>query len=249
MAKQPKEIARFNELWKIDEATLRKMAKKELNKARVRLQRLAAATGGREEKWSYSARYAKYEIIRPFINESGNVSINTKDLDKEKLINAIMRGETFNSMATTVKGNFKAIQKEIEEEKHKGGDENTLERRKKMWDIASRIGAFDVFDPSNEEEETDIYRIILDADERNLTIDEFEAYLTKLLNINPFDVWGNTDTEAWALRTKKRRAIRHTKDTRLIHNDDDSYSTVPNSDKGNVWDAIVELADEVFGKG
>ena len=249
MAKQPKDVQRFNTLWGLDVSTLQRMAKKELNKARVRLQRLNNATGGRDEKLSYSARYAKNEVIKPFINTSGNVSLSTSGLDKSQLINAIMRGESFNAMATTVKMNFNAIQKEVEAEKHKGGDENTLERRKKMWDIANRIGAFDVFDPSNEEESTDIYRIILDAEKRHLTDDEFEEYLTALMNADPFDLWGEADKKAWSLRTKKRQAIRHTKDNKLIHYDDDSYGMRPDGDKGNVWDAIVELADEVFGKG
>ena len=249
MAKQPKDVKRFNELWALDLATLQRMAKKELNKARVRLQRLSAATGGRDEKLSYSARYAKSEVIRPFINSSGNVSLSTKGLNKSQLINAIMRGESFNAMATTVKMNLAAIKTEVDIEKRKGGDENTLERRKRMWDIASRIGAFDVFDPSNEEENTDIYRIILDAESKNMTDDEFENFLTRLMNASPFDLWGDDDKAKWSLRTKKRQAIRHTKDKKLIHNDDDSYGIRPDSDKGNVWDAIVELADEVFGKG
>lgn len=246
MAKKPKDVQRFNELWALDLPTLQRMAKKELNKARVRLQRLNAATGGRDEKLSYSARYAKSEVIKPFINSSGNVSLSTKGLDKAKLINAIMRGESFNAMATTVAKNKAAIKVEVDIEKHKGGDENTLERRKRMWDIANRIGAFDIFDPSNEEESTDIYRIILDAESKNLTDDEFESFLTNLMNASPFDMWGDDDKAKWSLRTKKRQAIRHTKDNKLIHNDDDSYSMRDNS---SVWDANVELADAVFGKG
>ena len=249
MAKQPKDVQRFNTLWGLDITTLQRMAKKELNKARVRLQRLNEATGGRDEKLSYSARYAKSEVIKPFLNASGNVSLSTSGLDKSQLINAIMRGESFNSMATTVKMNFNAIKKEVEVEKHKGGTEYTLEHRKKMWDIANRIGAFDVFDPSNEEENTDIYRIILDAEKRRLTDEEFEEYLTALMNVDFFDLWDNVDKTKWSLVTKKRQAIRHTKDKKLIHYDDDTYGMRPDGDKGNVWDAIVELADEVFGKG
>lgn len=246
MAKKPKDVQRFNVLWGLDLATLQRMAKKELNKARVRLQRLIAATGGREEKWSYSARYAKNEVIKPFLNSRGNVSLSTKGLNKAQLINAIMRGESFNAMATTVAKNKAAIKVEVDIEKHKGGDENTLERRKRMWDIASKIGAFDVFDPSNEEENTDIYRIILDAESKNMTDDEFENFLTRLMNASPFDMWGDDDKAKWSLRTKKRQAIRHTKDNKLIHNDDDSYSM---RDDASLWDAIVELADDIFGKG
>lgn len=246
MAKKPKDVQRFNVLWALDLPTLQRMAKKELNKARVRLQRLIAATGGREEKWSYSARYAKNEVIKPFLNSSGNVSLSTKGLNKAQLINAIMRGESFNAMATTVAKNKANIKVEVDIEKRKGGDENTLERRKRMWDIASRIGAFDVFDPSNEEENTDIFRIILDAESKNLTDDEFESFLTNLMNASPFDMWGEDDKAKWSLRTKKRQAIRHTKDNKLIHNDDDSYSV---KDNPSIWDAIVELADDVFGKG
>lgn len=247
MAKKPKDVQRFNALWALDLPTLQRMAKKELNKARVRLQRLIAATGGREEKWSYSARYAKNEVIKPFINASGNVSLSTKGLGKAQLINAIMRGESFNAMATTVAKNKAAIKVEVDIEKRKGGDENTLERRKRMWDIASKIGAFDVFDPSNEEENTDIYRIILDAESKNMTDDEFENFLTRLMNASPFDLWGDDDKATWSLRTKKRQAIRHTKDTKLRHNDDDSYGM--RDDNASLWDAIVELADDVFGKG
>ena len=246
MAKQPKDVKRFNELWALDLATLQRMAKKELNKARVRLQRLIAATGGREEKWSYSARYAKNEVIKPFINASGNVSLSTKGLGKAQLINAIMRGESFNAMSTTVAKNKAAIKTEVDIEKRKGGDENTLERHKRMWDIASRIGAFDVFDPSNEEENTDIFRIIMDAESKNMTDDEFESFLTDLMNASPFDMWGVDDKATWSLRTKKRQAIRHTKDNKLKHNDDDSYGMRDNT---SLWDAIVELADDVFEKG
>lgn len=246
MAKKPKDVQRFNALWALDLATLQRMAKKELNKARVRLQRLIAATGGREEKWSYSARYAKNEVIKPFLNSSGNVSLSTKGLNKSQLINAIMRGESFNAMATTVAKNKAAIKVEVDIEKHKGGDENTLERRKRMWDIANKIGAFDVFDPSNEEENTDIYRIILDAESKNMTDDEFENFLTRLMKASPFDMWGEDDKATWSLRTKKRQAIRHTKDNKLVHNDDDSYSM---KDDASLWDAIVELADDIFGKG
>lgn len=188
-AKIPADVERFNQLVGLDVNTLQAMAKKELNKARVRLQRLNKWSGGKEELLSYSARTAK-GLIEPFTNKAGNVSLGTAGFDKGTLINAIMRGEKFNAMATTVKANKIKLK---EEEKTYGMTEDQLERRKKLWDIASKSGIFDYYDPSNQDENEDVYRFILEAEENGMTDDEFEQFLQGkiIIKADPFSVWGN----------------------------------------------------------
>ena len=187
-AKVPADVERFNQLIGLDAKTLEAMAKKELNKARVRLQRLNKWTGGKDELLSYSARSAK-GIIEPFLNKAGNVTLGTSGFNKATLINAIIRGERFNSMATTVKGNKAKLK---EEEDEYGLTKAQLIRRKRLWDIAAKSGIFDYYDPSNQEENEDVYRFILEAEENGLDDDEFEAFLSGkiIVKADPFTAWG-----------------------------------------------------------
>jgi hypothetical protein len=214
--KQPADVKRFNELFSMTEGDLQKLAKRELNKARVRLQRLTAWSGGKDEKLSYSARAAK-ALIEPYLNRRGNVSLKTKGLGKAQLINAIMRGESFNKMATSVKANKAALQAELKLEKHKGMTLDEVERRKRYWDIANKSGIFDFYDPSDEEEEQDVYHFILDAEEENMTDEEFKEYLEshmKKNKDNPFDQWGAVkkwERTKWETQSPKRKKTRSTK--------------------------------------
>ena len=187
-AKIPADVERFNQLIGLDVNTLQAMAKKELNKARVRLQRLNKWSGGKEELLSYSARTAK-GLIEPFTNKAGNVSLSTTGFNKATLINAIIRGEKFNAMTTTVKANKAKLE---EEEDTYGLTAAQLIRRKRLWDIASKSGIFDYYDPSNQEESEDVYRFILEAEENGMTDDEFEQFLQGkiIIKADPFSAWG-----------------------------------------------------------
>lgn len=178
MVKQPKDVERHQELMSYDINDLREMARSELGKAKSREMRLSAATGGDTSKLSYSARTAA-GIISPFTTKSGHISTKVTGFDKGTLINAIMRAETYNAAATTIAANANAL---TQEERAYGMTQEELERRKSLWDIASRSGIMDFFESSDQEAETDVYSMILRAEDEEMTDDEFEAYLTEQMS-------------------------------------------------------------------
>jgi hypothetical protein len=190
-SKVPADVARRMALVGDDQATLQQKAKKELHKARVRLDRLLKSVNGDTDKLSYNAKIA-IGILSPFMNkEQTKVSERVTGYNKDVLINAIMRAEKFNAAATTVTKNRAAVEKE---QRSSGLTKTELERRKRYWRIANYAGLLDFFAASDANEDEDVYRIVTEAEEQNLSDEEFTRLVHEKINKKRgtgFDMWGN----------------------------------------------------------
>lgn len=197
-AKVPADIARRMSLVGYDQQQLEQMAKKELHKARVRLDRLMKSIGGNTDKLSYNAKIA-IGILSPFMNkEQTKVSERVTGYNKDVLINAIMRAEKFNAAGTTVAKNRAAVKKE---QKTSGLSADELERRKRYWKIAADNGLLDFYEASDINEEEDAYRIISNAEEMDLTDEEFTRLVREKVGKRAaakFDIWGENITNEYS---------------------------------------------------
>lgn len=208
-SKVPADVARRMSLVGEDQTTLQQMAKKELHKARVRLDRLLKSVGGNTDKLSYNAKIA-IGILSPFMNkEQTKVSERVTGYNKDVLINAIMRAEKFNAAATTVAKNKAAVKKE---QRSSGLTAAELEKRKRFWKIANDEGLLDFFISSDPDEEEDVYRIVTQAEEQNLSDEEFIKLVREKINKKRgtgFDMWGNNInndyTNTWGENVLKTR--------------------------------------------
>lgn len=194
-AKVPADIARRMSLVGFDQQQLEKMAKKELHKARVRLDRLMKSVGGNTDKLSYNAKIA-IGILSPFMNkEKTKVSERVTGYNKDVLINAIMRAEKFNAAGTTVAKNRAAVKQELKNAQriHPGFTLDQLERRKRYWKLAHDNGLLDFYEASDINEDEDAYRIISQAEKDNLSDEDFIKLVRSKVGKRAaaaFDLWG-----------------------------------------------------------
>ena len=156
------------------------ITRKELNKARVRIQRLSKVTNGLDPaKMSYATMFA-LEPLKPFLNEAGNVSMKVSDKSKDTLIHMLEVAVNFNkSKYTTVKGNREQYKKEAKT------SNRTIEKQeqyKRYWGIADKYGLLDWYEPSDQTGKQDVFKFVTDAEEAELTDEEFmECVRNKVL--------------------------------------------------------------------
>lgn len=159
------------------ETQLRQMAKKALNQARVRIQRLTKATNGLDpSKLSIATQFA-LEPLKPFMNKAGNVSLSVKGMSKDTLIHALEVATNFNKAGyTTVKGNREQYAKEA---KSAGRTIEEQEQYKRYWKIADDYGLLDWYEPSEEEHSEDVYKFVTDAEEAEMTDEQFIDFVRR----------------------------------------------------------------------
>ena len=159
------------------EDQLRQITKKALNQARVRLQRLSKVTNRLDpSKLSTAAQFA-LEPLKPFLNKAGNVSLSVKGMSKDTLIHALEVATNFNKVKfTTVKGNREQYAKEA---KSSGRTIEEQEQYKRYWKIADDYGLLDWYEPSEEEHSEDVYKFVTDAEEAELTDEQFIDFVRR----------------------------------------------------------------------
>jgi hypothetical protein len=159
------------------EDQLRQMTKKALNQARVRVQRLSKATNRLNPSKLSTATQFALEPLKPFLNKSGNVSLSVKGMSKDTLIHALEVAMNFNKVSyTTVKGNREQYAKEA---KSSGRTIEEQEQYKRYWKIADDYGLLDWYEPSEEEHSEDVYKFVTDAEEAEMTDEQFIDFVRR----------------------------------------------------------------------
>lgn len=175
------------------EDQLRQMTKKALNQARVRLQRLSKVTNRLDpSKLSTAAQFA-LEPLKPFLNQSGNVSLSVKGMSKDTLIHALEVATNFNKVRfTTVKGNREQYAKEA---KSSGRTIDEQEQYKRYWKIANDYGLLDWYEPSEEEHSEDVYKFVTDAEEAEMTDEQFIDFVRRKVLERANGIYGKLKEE------------------------------------------------------
>jgi len=175
------------------ENQLRQMTKKALNQARVRLQRLSKVTNWLDpSKLSTAAQFA-LAPLKPFLNKAGNVSLSVKGMSKDTLIHALEVATNFNKVRfTTVKGNREQYAKEA---KSSGRTIEEQEQYKRYWKIANDYGLLDWYEPSEEEHSEDAYKFVTDAEEAELTDEQFIDFVRRKVLERANGIYGKLKEE------------------------------------------------------